>query len=248
MEITFAATPSWEDDISILSIKTEEDESIYVGQKINIELIDGSFVEKEIDSMEMLVCSKDSKRGKWKKVDKIENGESAEVTIKDLFSGDVQTTSMPSREKQEKIDKMICLTPYKELKSGEESIFDHVKEGYKVPDKVIAYLRTRKPFSMSSDIYNNLFKESMRLCGPYLYTDDIYYWDRDTWKYVVKYGLELSQEFIDHVMSEAGTEFIDKQIKENESWSKVLKEWKENRKNILVLVDPNEDDDPLDDF
>ena len=70
---------------------------------------------------------------------------------------------------------MICLTPYKELNSGEESIFDHV-------------------------------------------------------------------------MSEAGTEFIDKQIEENESWSKVLEEWKENRKNILVLMDPNEDDDLIDDF
>ena len=159
--------------------------------------------------------------------------------------------SMPSREIREKIAKMICLTPYKELNGGEESIFDHVKEGYKVPDKVIAYLRTKKPFLMSPGIYNNPFKESMRLYGPYLYTDDTYYWDRDTWKYIVKYGLELPQEFIDHVMSEAGTEFIDKQIKENESWSKVLKEWKENKKNILVLVDPNgeeDDDDSIDDF
>lgn len=155
---------------------------------------------------------------------------------------------MPSREEREIIDKMICLTPYKELNIGEESIFDHVKGGYKVPDKVIAYLRTRKPFLMSPGIYNHPFKKDKSLPGPYLYTDDTYFWDRDTWKYVVKYGLELPQEFIDHVMSDAGTEFIDKQIKENESWSKVLEEWKENRKNILVLVDPNEDDDSIDDF
>ncbi len=47
--------------------------------------------------------------------------------------------------------------------------------------------------------------------GPYLYTDDDHCWDSNTWKYVLKYGLQLSQEFIDYVMSEKGTKFLEEQ-------------------------------------
>ena len=132
---------------------------------------------------------------------------------------------------------MICLTPYKELHSGEESIYNHVHEGYGVPEKVIAYLRTTKPFLMSPGTYDHLLKEGTRLLGPYLYTDDTYYWDRDTWKYVVKYGLELPQAFIDHVMSEDGTKFIAQQSDANESWSAAMKEWKKKKGFLCLLPD-----------
>ena len=138
---------------------------------------------------------------------------------------------------------MICLTPYKELHCGEESIYDHVHEGYEVPDNVIAYLRTTKPYAMSPGVYDHPFKKGERLLGPYLYTDDTYCWDKDTWKYVVKYGLELPQSFIDHVMSDAGTRFIEQLIDANESWSETIKQWKKEKGFLCLLPDSDTDEE-----
>ena len=121
----------------------------------------------------------------------------------------ISTTSSGEEENIKKLPRLICLTPYKEIKGGDESIYDHVREGYTVPDKVIAYLKMAKPYVMCLGIYEHPFKEGVTLLGPYWYQDGTYSWDRDTWKYVVKYGLELPQEFIDHVMSEEGTRFMD---------------------------------------
>ena len=247
MEITLAATPSSAKENSILTIKAGDEETIRVGQMISIELTDESFTEREIISMERWFCPEGAKRGKWKAVDHIENGESAEVTVENLHSNTVQTTSMPSHEERKRRAQMICLTPYKELSSGEESIHDHIREGYKVPDKVIAYLRTTKPYAVCMGIYDHPFKEGTTLLGPYYYTDDKYYWDRDTWKYVVKYGLELPQAFIDHVMSEEGTKFIEQQIEENESWSDTIKQWKK-QKGLLCLMPDDAGDKDLEDF
>ena len=247
MEISFAATPSWAEDNSILSIKAGEGETICVGQMISIELTDESFTERKIVSMKRWLCPEGAKRGKWKEVEHIENGESAEATVENLRSNTVQITSMPSHAERKRWAQMICLTPYKELYGGNESIHDHVREGYEVPDKVIAYLRTTKPFLMSPGIYDHPFKEGTRLLGPYLYTDDTYYWDRDTWKYVVKYGLKLPQAFIDHVMSDAGTKFIEQQIDANESWSESIKQWKK-RKGFICLLPDNAEDTELKDF
>lgn len=42
----------------------------------------------------------------------------------------------------EELSKMVCVSPFKEIDCGDESIYDYVKEGYVVPDKVIAYLKT----------------------------------------------------------------------------------------------------------
>lgn len=122
-------------------------------------------------------------------------------------------------------DEMICLTPYKELIQGEECIYDHIREGYQVPEKVIVYLMTTKPYVMSPGIYKHPFKEGGELCGPYIYTDGRYCWDRDTWKYVMKYGLTLPQDFIDHVMSDEGTRFLEEQGILQESWDKKIAEW-----------------------
>ena len=141
----------------------------------------------------------------------------------------------------------ICITPYTELRAGEKSIYDYVREGYTVPDKVIAYLRTTKPFLMSPGIYDHPFKKGYRLTGPYLYTDGKYYWDRDTWKYVVKYGLTLPQDFIDHVMSDEGTRFIEKCIEEHDSWGNAIKEWKK-RQGFICFLPENAGDHSIDDF
>ena len=144
-------------------------------------------------------------------------------------------------------EQMICLTPFKEILGGEESIFDYVEDGYSVPDKVIAYLRTTKPFLMSPGIYDHPFKEGVQLLGPYLYTDDIYYWDRDTWKYVVKYHVKLPQDFIDHVMSKEGSTFIESQIDASDSWQNTIKGWKKQQGSACFLPD-NAGDKEIDEF
>ena len=142
---------------------------------------------------------------------------------------------------------IVCITSYKEIRGGEKSIYENVREGYSVPEKVIAYLRTTTPFMMSPGIYEHPFKPGSRLLGPYLYTDGKYYWDRDTWKYVLKYGLVLPQEFIDHVMSEEGTVFIEKCIEESDSWSNVIKEWKK-RQGFICFLPENAGDRSIEDF
>ena len=110
-----------------------------------------------------------------------------------------------------------------ELVWGDKSIYDYVQEDYSVPDKVIAYLRTTKPYMMSTGIYEHPFKPGVKLLGPYLYTDGKHFWDRDLWKYVVKYRVTLPQEFIEYVMSEEGDSFIERFIDENDSCSDRIK-------------------------
>ena len=77
------------------------------------------------------------------------------------------------------MQEMICVSPYRELRFGNESIFDHVQGNYSVPDRVIAYLRTTQPYLMSPGIYKHPFKPETDLLGPYLYTYGKYCWDRD---------------------------------------------------------------------
>ena len=70
-------------------------------------------------------------------------------------------------------------------------------------------------------VYKHPFKDR-DLLGPYLYTDGEYYWDRDTWKYVVKYHVTLPQAFIDKVMSEEGTVFLNSQAVPRDYWKKMM--------------------------
>ena len=246
MKITFA---SEDEETSILSIEADAGETIRVGQVISIELIDGTFAEREIVSMEQGYTT--AKRYKTRKVDHIEGGETAQVTVENLNSGLVRTTNTPSLEEMEalneEMERLICLTPYKEIQGGDESIYDHVREGYTVPDKVIAYLKMTKPYVMCLGIYEHPFKEGVTLSGPYLYGDGTYCWDRDTWKYVVKYGLELPQEFIDHVMSEEGTRFMEEQMNSDESWAEEIRKMKE-REDMICLLPDNAGDKELEDF
>ena len=142
---------------------------------------------------------------------------------------------------------MICLTPFIELGCGDKSIHDFVQEDYSVSDEVIAYLRTTQPYMMSPGIYEHPFKPGERLSGPYLYTDGKHYWDRDTWKYVVKYHVTLPQEFIDYVMSEEGTAFVNHFIDKCDSWSDKIKEWKK-KKGVLSFLPDNAGEKELEDF
>lgn len=56
------------------------------------------------------------------------------------------------------MEKMVCISPFKEINGGEESIYDYVQDRYEVPDKVIAYLKTTNPYLMSLGIYKHPFK------------------------------------------------------------------------------------------
>ncbi|MBD5087360.1 MAG: hypothetical protein HDT30_00895 [Clostridiales bacterium] len=146
------------------------------------------------------------------------------------------------------MEKYICLTPYKEIRGGEKSIYDYVKEGYSVPEKVIKYLKTTKPYVMSPGVYKHPFKENSTLLGPYLYYDGIKYcWDRDTWKYIKKYGLTLPKEFIDYVMSEAGTAYLQSCQESEESWSNVISGMKES-KNMFCMLSNDAEDEDIKDF
>ena len=132
---------------------------------------------------------------------------------------------------------MIDLTPYKELRSGERSIHDAIDKTQVIPEKVIAYLRCGEPLLMAPGMYEHPFKAGVTLLGPYIYTDGKYFWDRDTWKYVVKYNVALPQAFIDRVMSEEGTRFIEQRIDSHEDWSDTIKTWKKKKGFSCFLPD-----------
>lgn len=108
-----------------------------------------------------------------------------------------------------KTQKMIMLSPYKELKGGKESIHDHINPDQIVPAEVVEYLKHGEPDWICMGIYNHPFVEGKRLCGPYRYNDGVYRWDRDLWLYVSKYHVELPQDFIEHVFSEYGRNWME---------------------------------------
>ena len=95
-------------------------------------------------------------------------------------------------------------------------------------------------------VYKHPFKEK-RLLGPYLYTDGEYYWDRDTWKYVLKYHVTLPQDFIDKVLSDKGTAFLEECAKSDNFWNKVIKNWK-SQPDTLCLLPDDAGDSSIDDF
>lgn len=151
---------------------------------------------------------------------------------------------MTKEEYKRMKDSLICLTPYRELMGGKnKSIYDFVQEDYSVPDKVIAYLKTTKPYVMCPGVYKHPFKDDKNLLGPYFYWDGKkYYWDRDTWKYVVKYGLTLPQDFIDYVMSDEGTAYLEEFGRYNSSWKNTIADWKASGTGLILLPDDAGDD------
>lgn len=246
MEIAFSAVDSRDENRHILHIKSDEGETIKVGQMISIMLTDETYVERKIESMQCWFCPEGAKRGKWKDVESISNGESGEVIVYDI-PGSVWNSSMPTPEEMRRMAAIVNIMPYKEIEAGDESIYDHVDKNFTVPDKVIAYLQTTKPFYMCPGIYQHPFKKDVTLLGPYSYTDNEYCWDRDAWKYVVKYHVTLPQAFIDKVMSDAGTAFLEEFAKSDESWGKAFEEWKK-KPNVVCLLPDNAGEISLDNF
>ena len=245
MEIQFAATSADRPTNAILSIRLDSNEELHMGDEITIQLLDHSFEKRQIVSMHK--WKQGAKRGKWQEVSSFSGGEAGEIEITDIASNRIHTTSHPSFDKMDKMAKIINITPFKELHSGKLSIHDYVESGYEVPETVITYLQTTNPYLMSPGIYEHPFKPGYRLLGPYQYTDDKFSWDRDTWKYVVKYGLTLPQEFIDHVLSPAGIQFLEEFRRTPPSWEGVICSWKDQAGTLCLLPD-NAGNEDLENF
>ncbi|MEF2896849.1 MAG: hypothetical protein U0N69_06335 [Senegalimassilia anaerobia] len=191
----------------------EEGERLTVGGIVRIELMDDTVIEREILDL------RKPRDHRWFHVDELVGPAPFEIDVADHGDCEVKTpNAIAVREWIEKEKKMVCLTPFEELRLGDASIHDWVEEGYEVPDKVLAYLKTTEPYMMSPGIYEHPFKPGERLLGPYCYTDGHYFWDRDTWKYVTKYHVKLPQGFVDYVMSGAGDEFAREHIPWARSW------------------------------
>ena len=186
----------------------------------------------------------------------VEIREHGRVTTRDFISNLIESYYAIEEETRRTVeeeefyesnfDGLISLMPFREIRCGEQSIFDHVDESFVVPPKVIAYLQTTKPLAVCFGVYKHPFKGT-NLLGPYLYTDGEYYWDRDAWKYVVKYHVTLPQAFIDKVMSDVGTAFLKECENSGESWETIIAEWKKQPDSICLLPD-DAGDYSLDDF
>ena len=245
-----------------LYVKLEADETVKVGDMISIEMMDDSFMETEVK----MIAPKYAGDYAWitkYAADKVKSGEygmselrtmsitgpcNTDLVVLDVPYHEVKTDEeINARKAIEEMRRRTCLSPFKELHFGDKSIHDFVQEGYTVPERVITYLRTTDPYIMCPGIYEHPFKPGKRLLGPYTYTDGKYYWDRDLWKYVLKYHVTLPQEFIDHVMSDEGKAYIEQFADSSESWSDTLKGWKK-QEGMLCLLPDNAGDIELDDF
>lgn len=69
-------------------------------------------------------------------------------------------------------EEYINPTPYKEIIGGEESIYDHVKVGCTVPEKVVEYPRTTDLYGMCPALYWLPFRKDITLARSYLYCDE----------------------------------------------------------------------------
>lgn len=243
MKIKFASTSANDENVTFIDVHTEVGETIKKGDIVTIELRDGSSRNTEVVKLKPF-------RFGDPEPESIEEDNDGQIVVLGIPSNQVRTIYDAEENYAEEnyFEKYFCLTPYKELLSGDASIHDFVGEKETVPDKVIAYLKTTKPYMMSPGIYEHPFKEGKELLGPYWYTDgEKYFWDRDTWKYVVKYGLKLPKDFIDYVMSEKGTEFLKKFDTETNSWSNEINKMKE-MPNTLCLLPDDAGDEALEDF
>ena len=191
----------------------DDGECLSVGNNVSIELMDDTFIEREILALRAFV------NGKWSEVAEFNGPGTFVIQVSSLENHFVKTPNEVAwRRFAEKQKTMVCLTPFEELSLGDESIHDWVEAGYKVPSKVIAYLKTTEPFIMSPGIYDHPFKPGERLLGPYCYTDGHFWWDRDCWKYVTRYHVKLPREFVDYVMSGKGDEFLAIHLPWAKSW------------------------------
>ena len=267
MKVDYVGGCPYEDnpgEVLNLTVILEDGEVIHLGDTIDILMMDDTYLQREVKMInpryagDYAAVSKKARA----KVDAGEYGESKKKTtivtgpcrctlvVMNVPYHEVKTNDeIAARQAIEERRRLINLVPYREFAGGKhsDSITEHTQDGYTVPDKVLTYLQVGDAYMMCPGIYDHPFKPGTRLLGPYYYTDGIHYWDRDTWKYVLKYHVVLPECFINHVMSEAGTAFIEKRIAEEDAWSKSIKNWKK-QEGVLCLLPDNAGSIPIEDF
>lgn len=263
MRFIEACGSAYGENIVVLEIELDDGEVLHKGDMIDIPLHNGTIMRREVKLINPELVGDFAEiselAAEWLSVGECSKSDveqqsmtgacNGEVIVLDIDTWDIKTEKNPEYQDLNELFsfKEICLTPYKEIQGGNLSIYDYIEEGYSVSEKVITYLKTKKYFLMSLGIYEHPFQKGHNLLGPYWYTDGIYYWDRDTWKYVVKYGLKLPEDFINHVLSKEGDKFLHEYQKENPSWSEEIKRLKE-QPNTLCLLPEDAGDEDLEDF
>jgi hypothetical protein len=254
MEIRHAYGCPYEDyehGIMELDVQLEANETVSVGYMIRIEMMDDTFIEREVKIInpqyagDFYPVSKKARESDWGRsknpILSVTGECSCRLIVLDCQPSDVKTQeNFDTKAFFDEMNSRFCLTPYTELRLGEESIYDNIDHSFSVPEKVILYLQTKELYFLCPGLYKHPFHEETTLCGPYAYSDGYYYWDRDTWKYVVKYGLTLPQQFIDYVMTDKATEFMNQ--KHNSDLHLAEKE------NTINLLPKDSGDIPLDQF
>lgn len=214
-----------EGEVANLTVELDEGEKLSKGGFIKIEMMDDTFIEREIRIInpkfagDFAEVSEKARKAGWKcsknPVTEITGACVCDVVVMNVPRHEVKTDyEIERRVMMAEVERRYCLTPYKEIHSGSESIYDNVQKGYSVPDKVLEYLRVDNCYLAGAGVYNHPFEPEVKMLGPAMFSDGYYYWDSNTAEYVSKYGLVLPEEFISHVMSEKGTEFIE-QYKNN---------------------------------
>ena len=254
MEIRYATGCPYEDyenGVMNLDVLLENGDTVSVGDVIKIEMMDDSVIEREVKIInpkkagDYYPVSKEARESNWgrskKPVLSVTGECGCSLVVLDCNPCDVKTQeNIDAKAFFDEKNSRFCLTPYIELHMGEESIYDHINHSFSVPDKVILYLQTKELYFFCPGLYQHPFHEETTLCGPYVYTDGYYYWDRDTWKYVLKYGLTLPQQFIDHVMTDEASIFLNQN--HNGDWHLA------EHPNTLNLLPKDSGDIPLDQF
>ncbi|MFG6369530.1 MAG: hypothetical protein K1W16_14180 [Lachnospiraceae bacterium] len=253
MEIISTTVMAKDEKMVTLTIALSEGEQIKKGDELELAQMDGGTITRKVLCVNQW-CYKDIEDVCTCTYCTEEDGNLPVIgpCRAELTFYDVDTHALDSEENRATqeflrlFQETTCITPYRELQMGSQSIYDNIQEGYTVPERVILYLQTKRLFTMALGVYAHPFKKDVDLLGPYMYTDGIYYWDRDTWKYVVKYGLKLPEDFIVHVMSEEGEAFL-KSMSGKDSWQEQLEELKQ-QKNTLCLLPDDAGDSSLEAF
>lgn len=100
MDITFAETLAEAEEQVIISISLEEGEFLAIGDKLDIEMVDGTHTVHSVFSMSQWNFPKNDMCGKLVAIERFDGKGSCEVVADHIYSGRIQTTSMLSREER----------------------------------------------------------------------------------------------------------------------------------------------------
>lgn len=217
MKITFAYVYAGNENHHVLCIETDENETLKVGQEIPVELWDRTVRYYPISGMK--VWRKGENKGVWVPVEEIRGGETCEADVYGI-EGSVHTTSEPSFETMDYYASLKSIFP------AHKSLTELVDPSFIAPDKILAYLRAAKYGPVAPGIMENPFRKGCRYPGPYTKTDGVFIWEASVWKYVYKYHVKPTDDFIEYVMSGKGDAVFIEAVEENRDWSAAIKEYK----------------------